>query len=355
MDNKLEKIFDYVQKLEKRIRELEKKDAVTVIGYLESKYCKPLNISVEKLIDIYNDIPQVLAEYAVEATLTAETYRKKTEGKIILEQSVRGNYWVILLEEKLEKKYYLVPNGEVKLRLYRLETIEYLFNLTGEKVINAEHFLLSKPALIDILPNGKQWQLNNKGSLHIGKYSPAKKLVSELQKLAEDENKIPSGLQDLLTLLEKFNQDKIELKAEIQSLKNRLIKLEPEYTRLVNLYNDEPQYFTIAAGETKAVKITQETTNNFLQGKPSPIHFELDNQGEFLIKKVDNIYYLFPNPTTLFDRVALNFIHNQARIFISQGEIPIAIIGKDLKIQKPAKVKLDKNLWLLTESGELIL
>lgn len=356
-NHNLEAIFNYVHKLEKRITELEQKEAVTITGYLESKFPKPIDISEEKLIDIYNDVPQILAEYAVEASLTAETYRQKTDGKVILEHTVRGNYWVILLEQQPEKKYYLVPNGNIKIRLYRLQTIEYLFTLKGEKIVNSTEFNLLNPALIYILPNGNQWQLQQKGLLNIGKDSPAKKLVSELEKIAEDESKIPSRLPELLTLLEKINQDKIELKAEIKSLRNRLIKLEPEYSQLVNLYHDEPQYFAIAAGGSQKVRVTDETMNSFLQGKPSPIYLESNESGEYIIKKARKFEYLFPHPDSLFDKMALNFIHNQARLFICLGEIPIAIMGKDLKIQKPAKVKQteNRNLWLLIESGEILL
>lgn len=131
-NNNFEPIFNYIEILEKRINKLEKKEVI-ITGALESKHPKPLNISLEKLIDLYNDVPQILAEYAVEASLTAESYRKETEGKFILEYTPNGNYWVILIDNKQEKNYYLLPNGNIKLRLYRLKTINYLFKLQGEK------------------------------------------------------------------------------------------------------------------------------------------------------------------------------------------------------------------------------
>lgn len=354
MDNNLEKIYNYVQKLEKRITELEQKDAVIITGHLETKNCKPLDISVEKLIDIYNNVPQILTEYAVEASLTAETYRQQSDGKTIFEQTVRGNYWVILLEEALEKQYYLVPNGNIKIRLYRVESIKSSFDLKGEKVIDASEFTLLKPALISIYPNGKQWKLDKKGLLNIGKYSPAQKLVSEIEKLSNNEAEIPSSWQELLTLLEKFNQNKSEIQAQIQSLKNRLIKLEPEYSQLINLYNDEPHHFSTAGGSQR-VKVTDMTMNTFLQGKPHPIYLESNELGEYIIKKLGKQEYLFPHPDTLFDKMAINFIHNQGRLFVCKGEIPIAIIGKDMKIEKPARVEKKQDQWLLVESGEIIL
>lgn len=350
----LEKIFNYVQSLEKRLTKLEAKEAVIITGSLENKQIKPLTISVEKLIDIYNDVPQVLTEYVIEVTLTAETYRQKTDGQVILEYIVRGNYWVILLENRQEKNYYLFPNAQIKLRLHRLKSIEYLFNLQGEKIINSHEFILLKPALISIFPNGKKWQLKDKGLLRIDKKSPASRLVSELEKIADDEGKIPVSLKELLASLETLNKHKLELKAEIKSLQNRLRKLEPEYSQLVNLYHDEPQYFVMGAGGSQKVKVTDETMNAVLQGKFNAIHLQASPEGEYLIKKAGYFEYLFPNPDVIFDKMTLTFAH-QARLFICQGNIPIGIKGTHIKIQKPAKVRQTGNFWLVIESGEIIL
>ena len=350
----LEKIFNYVHSLEKRLTKLESKEAVIVTGGLKNKQPKPLTISLEKLIDIYNDVPQILTEYVVELALTAESYRQKTDGKVILEYIIQGNYWVILLENLVEKNYYLFLNSNKKLKLHRLKSIEYLFNLQGEKIIETHEFILLKLALISIFPNGKQWQLKDKGLLHIGKKSPASRLVSELEKIADDEGQIPASLQELLASLETLNKHKLELKAEIQSLQNRLTKLEPEYSQLVNLYHDEPQYFVMGAGGSQKVKVTDETMNTVLQGKFNAIHLEVSPEGEYLIKKAGHSQYLFPNPDVIFDKMTLTFAH-QARLFICQGHIPIGIKGIDIKIQKPAKVKQTENLWLVIESGEVIL
>ena len=155
----LEKLFNYIHKLEQRLTTLETKETVIVKGHLETKQPKPLNISEEQLINLYHDVPQILTEYVVEASLTADSYRQKTNGKIILEHTARGNYWVVLLEEKPKKNYYLLPNGNIKLRLHRLNSILSLFELTGAKVDNSNEFTLLKPASISIFPNGKQWQL----------------------------------------------------------------------------------------------------------------------------------------------------------------------------------------------------
>ncbi|NCT43872.1 MAG: hypothetical protein GPJ35_11110 [Microcystis aeruginosa G11-09] len=49
---------------------------------------------------LYNDVPQILLEYATKLSLTPESYRQKTEGAILLEEAARGNYWVVSTEEE---------------------------------------------------------------------------------------------------------------------------------------------------------------------------------------------------------------------------------------------------------------
>ncbi|MCA2710722.1 MAG: hypothetical protein IM473_14730 [Microcystis sp. M015S2] len=38
---------------------------------------------------LYNDVPQILLEYATKLSLTPESYRQKTEGAILLEEAAR--------------------------------------------------------------------------------------------------------------------------------------------------------------------------------------------------------------------------------------------------------------------------
>ena len=348
-NDSIDKLFNYIQKLEKRINTLENQEAVVVQGHLESQQPKPLNISLEQLINLYDEVPQVLAEFAVEASLTAQSYRQKTPDTIILELTARGNYWVILLEQKGEKQYYLLPNGNLKLRLYRLETIEYLFNLKGEKIFSSSDFTLMKPTLISIYPSGKQWQLIEKGTLYIGKYDVKKQLLSDLDNMINN----PDNVDRILDVLAKINQNNKDLKTEIQSIRDRIIKLEPQYQKLIQIYENEPEHFLKIAGGSQQVKMTQETMNTLLQGQVKAINLELSNEGEYVIKKINQAEYLFPHPNCIFDRMLLNIIH-QARLFSCRGEFPIAVEGKDINISKPAQVRQTSDVCLVVEAGEII-
>ncbi len=203
--SELNKIITYIQQLEKRVDELESKPVVIVEGNKDNNQPKPLQLPLAKLIDIYNDVPQVLAPSAVEVSLNDDSYRRKSEdNKIILEPIIRGKYWVILLENNHEKKYYLVPNASVKFKLYRMESINYLFNFLGKDENNVDKFNLNKPCELDILPSGKQWQLIAQGELSIGDKSPVFELVSEIEEIHNIQTKNTSTIDGLIGFLQKI-------------------------------------------------------------------------------------------------------------------------------------------------------
>lgn len=353
-DPELHKIFNYVQKLEKRLIDLESKEAIIVEGSLKNQQPKPLQLSLDKLIDLYNDVPHILTEYAIEVSLTAESYQQKTNKQVILEKVIRGNYWVILLENIEEKSYYLLPNGNKKLRIYKLKTIDNLFIIKGEKNLNTEEFTLVKPAFLEILPSGKEWQILEKGELYIEKKSSASKLVSALEKIAENETIFPQNLEKLLIILEKLNQGNSTINAQIKLLDERLQKLEPDDGKFINLYSQNPQKFAQLEGGSKRLKVTKQTIKDFLQNTMNSVYLEINEEGEYLLKKGDKDEYLFPDPLLIFDKMTLVFAR-QGKLFQIKNEIPIAILGKDIKIKKPAKVRRNGDVWLLIESGEISL
>ncbi|MGI0479750.1 hypothetical protein ACN4EE_03060 [Geminocystis sp. CENA526] len=350
----LEKIISYVQKLEKRLKQLESKEAITVEKFLEIQQPKPLQISVDKLIELYNDIPHILTEYAVEVSLNAKSYRQQLDKTMILEQVIRGNYWVILLENLEEKNYYLLPHGNKKIKIYKQKSIDYLFTIQGKKDINNEEFYLIKPCGLTILPSGKEWLIQEKGELSIERNSVTQQIASELAELSKNQEKIPTILEDFLNVLTKINQGNTQLSQEIKLLDNRLQKLEPSYMKLINLYTENPAKFAQLEGGCTKLKFTQDTINLFLQNRPETITItlEVDNLGHYLLKHFDREEYLFPDPKVLFDKMALTLAH-YTKLFIVTNEIPIAIMGKDIVINKPAKLRKNGNIWTLIESGEI--
>ncbi len=350
----LEKIFSYVQKLEKRITKLESEKAIIVHGHLASQSAKSLTISLNQLINVYNDVSHILDVYAVTVSLSADSYRQQVKDQVILNQVTRGNYWVILLENEEGKNYYLLPNANIKLRIYRLKTISNLFAIKGENDGKQEEFTLIKPAKLEILSSGNEWRIKEKGELFLGKKSSTQRLVSELEKFTAHEDKIPASLQQLLKILTKINQGNSQLAKEIELLDSRLQKLEPQYVRLINLYYKNPQKFAQLEGGSQRLKVTKQTIKDFIQNTMNSVYLEVNEAGEYLLKKGEKDEYLFPDPLLIFDKMTLLFAR-QGKLFIIENEIPIAILGKDMKIKKPAKVRKNGDVWLLIESGEISL
>ena len=345
----LDKLITHIQKLEKRITSLENKEAVTIQGHLETQQIKPLNIDEDKLLSLYHDIPQILSEYAIEVSLTAKSYRQQTLD-IIVERAVRGNYWVIALENGSIRKYYLLPNGNLKLRLYRLDSLEYLFNLKGDKVYSSSDFTLIKPALVSIYPSGQEWKLKQKGELYIGKYDAKQQLVSDLEDIISNH---PNQVDRIFDLLTKINQNQRDMEAEIKSIRNRISNIEPKSKQLVRIYQNEPEYFLAIAGGSQQVSLTTDTLNSILVGQTDKIHLGVSNDGEYVIKKTDQGEFLFPHPDVIFDRRGLS-ISSQANLFICQGDLPIAVMGKDIEIRKPATVRKSGDVWSIVDVGELM-
>jgi WD40 repeat protein len=218
----LEPIYHEIQKLNKRLEKLEKSSQkVIVTGSNLNRLPKPLNLSEEKLLNLYNYAPQILREYATPLSVTAETYQKKTND-IYLEYSINGYYWLILSEKNLQQNYWLFPNGERQINFYRLEhQIKSLFTIQGDISKQDSSFTLEKPAKIEIFPSGKKWQLIAKGKIKMRQESPAQKLLLELEKITNETAEIPATLQELLTLLKSYNQSKYQPEKE----KNRAITL----------------------------------------------------------------------------------------------------------------------------------
>lgn len=352
-ESDIQQIIKYVQNLEKRVKKLESKDAIILQTVAKNIQPKPLTVSLEKLIDIYNDVPSILQEYGAEVSLTAKSWRSRSDEQTIVEKSIGGNYWVILLENFNDKKYYLLPNQGKKLKISRLTSIEKLFKMQGEKDPNNDNYTIIKPAILNIMTSGKEWEIVEKGILYLGKTSPTQRLTTELEKLTENQETIPSSIQALLNVLEKLNKNNSELSIKLNSLEKRIQKLEPEEIKWVELYHLEPEKFATLAGGNTKLKLSEITVNKLLQSSTKDIYLEEDSGGQYLLKQGEKGLYLFPDPLGIFDKNSL-ILTRLANLFITHGEIPIASLGKDLKVIKPAKLtKINNNQWSLLESGEM--
>ena len=139
-------------------------EAIRINGALELPKIIKIDFSKNKLVEIYSDCPQVLSSNVVTVSVTADSYRQKTQGQIFLERTGRGNYWIIATKNE---KYWLLPNSNISINLHKLKTIQFLFECIGEYSSSNGDFTLSQPARVSILPN-RQWKLEQKGKLVFG-------------------------------------------------------------------------------------------------------------------------------------------------------------------------------------------
>ncbi len=356
-NSELEKIFTYVQKLEKRISELESKEAIIINTNPLDNQIKPLNLSLDKLIDIYNDIPQLLIEYGKRVSLQAESYRSPDKNNLIVEQTTRGKYLVILIENNLNKKYYLIPNFSSKLKIHRLKSLTLLFTIQGNRDKISPKLNLITPTELEILPSGKQWQVNKQGKLSVEEDSPLVKVMSELEKVIYEEKQTPESIEKLLNILQQINQRNSQLNEQIKILDDRIKKLEPDYCQLINLYYQNPQEFSQLNSDTDKLQLSNNTENSILQGKSIKVYLEANKYGEYLAKKGEDCHYLFPNPLEIFDKTTLT-LTILSKLFTTESKIPVATLGTNIKIIKPAKIRLvedswENDLWELLSAGEI--
>ncbi|WP_144051482.1 hypothetical protein [Geminocystis herdmanii] len=213
INNILKKVYQKIQALDKKCQELEKANQrIIVTGSKSQPQPKPINISEEELINVYNYTPQILAEYVITVSVTADTYRQKTAGKIYLESTNNGYYWVILREEGNEKFYHLVPNGNRQINLHRFQNkLKSLFVIQGKIESNNNNLIIEKLANLEILPSGYLWQLLDKGIIKIDKPSSINKLLNELQKINTQSGAVPNNITNLLSLVHEDHQNLVIL------------------------------------------------------------------------------------------------------------------------------------------------
>jgi hypothetical protein len=127
-----------------------------------------IEISKSQLIQTYNEIVALLSGYTIPVTLTPDSYRNLDRDSIILETTIKGNYWVITTIENKQYQYWLVPNSNLKFNIHQLKTIETLFTFKGNYNSQTTEFILQEPASLSLLPNNKHWQLLQSGILFFG-------------------------------------------------------------------------------------------------------------------------------------------------------------------------------------------
>jgi hypothetical protein len=193
----------------------------------------PVDLTKAQLIATYNELVAVLSGYIIPVTLTPDSYRDKNSDGIILETTVKGNYWAITTIEEKQHKYWLLPNNNISFNIHKLKTVENLFQLKGDYNSPESEFILQKPAILSLLPNNKQWKLLQPGVLLFGKNS--KSVSSELkpsQNIADDDQSKIN--KQMLSTLAAFH-------TKVDQLDNKITQLELQSEISQKSYQREKQ------------------------------------------------------------------------------------------------------------------
>ncbi|MGF1591521.1 MAG: hypothetical protein ACFCU7_20220 [Pleurocapsa sp.] len=178
----------------------------------------PVEINKTQLIETYNELVAVLSGYVIPLTVTPDSYRDSNPDEIILETTVKGNYWAIATLENKQHKYWLVPNNNLKFNIHKLKTIESLFQLKGNYNSSTSEFILQEPAILSLLPDNKQWKLLQPGVLLFGENL---KSVSPQSKPSQNvaDNEQSKINQQILSSLTAFQ-------SKVEQLDNKITQLE---------------------------------------------------------------------------------------------------------------------------------
>jgi formylglycine-generating enzyme required for sulfatase activity len=162
-----------------------------------------LDLSPKKLIDIYNDVPSVLAAYTIEANITPASFLANDSAQVIFSRENRGNYWILPIKTASEYAW-LLPNPNRRITLGRLQSLPLAFDFDhANAMVELSLIGLTTLTLIKALPTQPPtWQVMQRGRL--GNMRPTEKqtehsfleptLPIEVRQLSRDLEKLKKSL-----------------------------------------------------------------------------------------------------------------------------------------------------------------
>ncbi|BAY26364.1 hypothetical protein NIES2100_61780 [Calothrix sp. NIES-2100] len=184
------------------------------------------NINLSELIEIYNYRPHVLSRKAIKVSLTEDDIIIQNNPQIFLETTRNGNYWVIVTEDS---NYWLLPKANLKIDIFKYETLKLLFNCDEYQPETAKKFSLIQPAQVDPTPDSLKWKLEKPGKLeflNFSKTSELSKLQAEIECLNEENNKLQFQLEQL-------SQEPYQLQSQFKQLTEQIQSQKQEFNKQI--------------------------------------------------------------------------------------------------------------------------
>ena len=209
-----------------------------------------LNLPKAKFIELYNDLPHLFTAYAIDVTLSEDSYHRQN-NEIIFHRFTRGNYWIVPTQSASEQGW-LVPNPLKGLSLDRIQSLDTSFDRDISPHHSNNNVILVTPALVQVLPiiEPLTWKLLERGKLANtqNKQSPITTnvidgLVERLAKLNDrilqiEQNPIKSDSSTLIdkqaqlqSIVAKIVEQLTTKQQEILTLKTQLTEANDRSTR----------------------------------------------------------------------------------------------------------------------------
>lgn len=395
---------------------LNTKKPVLITGALELPTTKAIEVSKNKLIELYLDVPQILLEYAISVELTSESFHPQiAKGDIVLQKVIKGSYWVIATESKNEPDYWLLPNGEINFDIHRKKSVRALFHLEGEKLSHNSLFSLLEPAKLSIIPtvmnHPQEWKLEKQGTIYIGATSRSLQQRSELAQVNLQYEQIQSHIEQLTQQLSSLQTQLTQLKQvqkdvnspttlnqtdfnQLQTQLTLLIKSHNKLQDLINQANQERQELRsqILGLEEKLNAIQIPTSQKVIESSGNQDFFKSeadliasynDNAGLLRVRAIilketqqsikqrfqgsqnfpifeegNGIYWMFSiqnNYYLLIDKTKVSINEHNLKTVQAMFECRGYSLNKEFVLIQPAKVIAinDGKQWQLTTKGIL--
>jgi hypothetical protein len=177
-----------------------------------------LHLSPEKMVATYNDVPSLLAAYAIETNITGESFNNANRETAIFSRELQGNYWIIPMTDPVGCAW-LLPNPQRKILFDRLQSLPLVFEFDR----SVENLVIKKPALVKLLPTEPPtWQVLQRGQLDKSGWVDTSsqdlrieidRLNKEVRSLDERNNFLNQRIDHLTKSLQESN-DSVNLRLE---------------------------------------------------------------------------------------------------------------------------------------------
>lgn len=220
-----------------------------------------LNLPQERFIELYNDLPHLFTAYAIDVTLSEDSYHRQT-NEILFHRFLRGNYWIIPIQSAPDKGW-LVPNPTKALSIERMPSLAASFDREIVSSTN-NNCILVAPAIVQILPivEPLTWKLVERGKLTNTQIQQSTATTNIIESLVAKLVKLNDRILQIEQGHVKFEETEIltDKQAQLQSIVTKIVEqLATKQQEIVTLKSQ------LAESHERATRFDRELTALKLQ------------------------------------------------------------------------------------------